>query len=76
MRLAWFIIALAVGAVAAVVFHLVSDSEYPAGSIGLIAWGVAFMPMFFMMAFSKKLVSIREVMRARREIVDREGPRL
>ena len=75
MRLAWFLIALAVGVVAAVVFHLVSDSEYPAWNIGLLAWGIAFMPIFLMMAFGKKLVSIREVMKARRELADHKGPR-
>ena len=75
LRLAWFLIALAVGVVAAVAFYLVSDSEYPAWNIGLLAWGIAFMPIFLVMAFSKKLVSIREVMSARRELADREGPR-
>ncbi len=71
MRLAWFLFALAVGVVAAVVFHLVSDSAFPVGSIGLLAWGIAFMPMFLVMAFSEKLVSIREVMKAWLELANR-----
>ena len=76
VRLAWFLIALAVGTVAAVAFHLVSDWEYPAWNIGLLAWGIAFMPIFLVMAFSKELVSVREVMKARRELLDRGGPRV
>ena len=71
-RLRWFLIALAAGAVAALVFRLTTDTDYPAWEVGLLVHGFIFWPYFLVTTFRKSHVSTREAWRARREL--RQAP--
>ena len=69
-RLRWFAIALGAGLLATLAAQL-GGLAYPAWRIGLIAFSLAFWPWFFVHVFSKGYVSMREALRARKEL----GPR-
>ena len=72
-RVAWSAIATTIGVMAALVFKFGTDFTYPAWRIGLLAWGLVFLPWFFIKGSGKNSVSTRDSVKAYQEIKRQHG---
>lgn len=67
-RALWFLIAAAFGLVAALAFRYGTDFTYPAWRIGILAWGLVFLPWFFIKGSRKNSLSMKDAVKAYKEI--------
>lgn len=72
-RLRWFVIACATGSVSALLFWLFTDTDYSPWNAWLLGWGFVFIPAFIKISSRKDLVSMREVMKAKRQLSGGDG---
>ena len=67
-RLAWFVLAVVLGCGTAAVAKYVLGSAYPWWWLAVLVSGLLYVPWFVAQAFRRDCVSLREVLRARKEL--------
>ena len=67
-RIRWFVLAAVLGCVTAAVAKYALGSAYPWWRLAVLVWGLLYVPWFVAQAYRRDSISLREVLRARREL--------